>query len=216
MLCLYIKCMYIKFVANKYNFINYSMINTDTNIEINELIQSRWSPRAFDSRPVEAAKMKAIFEAARWAPSAMNEQPWRFIYATKDNPEAYNKILSTLVEANQVWAKDAPVLILAVAKTAYTSFDSPNKHAWHDTGLATANLLLQATELGLHLHLMGGFSADIAQKAFEIPQAYEPVSVMALGYIGDADQLPEPLKARETAPRARKPLQEIVFNGTWK
>jgi len=191
------------------------MIETENKIEVNELIQNRWSPRAFDNRPVETEKLKAIFEAARWAPSAMNEQPWRFIYATKDNPEAYEKLLSTLVEANQVWAKEAPVLIVAVAKTDYSSFDARNSHAWHDTGMATANLALQATELDLHLHVMGGFSADKAREVLGIPEGYEPVSVIALGYQGDADQLSEPLKERETAPRNRKPLQEIVFNGTW-
>ncbi len=192
------------------------MIGTDNKIETNELITARWSPRAFDNKPVEEEKLEAVFEAARWAPSAMNEQPWRFIYATKENVEAYHKILSTLVEANQVWAKEAPVLILSVAKTDYSNFDSRNTHAWHDTGMATANLALQATELGLYLHVMGGYSADKAREVFEIPQGYEPVSVMALGYLGDAEQLPEPLKERENSPRTRKPLQEIVFNGTWK
>ncbi|MER2997008.1 nitroreductase family protein [Pontibacter populi] len=191
------------------------MTNTDNKIEINELIKQRWSPRAFDSKPVEEEKLEALFEAARWAASAMNEQPWRFVFATKDNPEAYEKLLSTLVEANQVWAQEAPVLILSVAKTSYSNFDSHNPHAWHDTGLATANLALQATELGLNLHVMGGFSVGKAREVLGIPEGYEPVSVIALGYQGDADQLPEPLKERETAPRSRKPLQEIVFNGTW-
>lgn len=191
------------------------MIEIQDKIEVNKLIQNRWSPRAFDSRPVEPEKLAALFEAARWAPSAMNEQPWRFMYATKDNPEAYEKLLSTLADANKVWAQHAPVLILSVAKVNY-SMGSPNAFAWHDTGMATAKLALQATELGLHLHIMGGYSADKAREVLGIPEGYEPVSMIALGYQGDADQLPEPLKARELAPRSRKPLQEIVFNGTWK
>ncbi|HEY4652699.1 MAG TPA: nitroreductase family protein [Pontibacter sp.] len=191
------------------------MIEIQDKIEVNKLIQNRWSPRAFDSRPVEPEKLAALFEAARWAPSAMNEQPWRFMYATKDNPEAYEKLLSTLADANKVWAQHAPVLILSVAKVNY-SMGSPNAFAWHDTGMATAKLALQATELGLHLHIMGGYSTDKAREVLGIPEGYEPVSMIALGYQGDADQLPEPLKARELAPRSRKPLQEIVFNGTWK
>ncbi|MEJ8757319.1 nitroreductase family protein [Pontibacter sp. H259] len=191
------------------------MIDTENKIEVNELIQNRWSPRAFSSKPVEVEKLEALFEAARWAPSAMNEQPWRFVYATKDNPEAYNNLLSTLAEANQVWAKEAPVLILSVAKSNYSSFEGRNTHAWHDAGMATANMAFQATALGLHLHIMGGFSADKAREVLQIPEGYEPVSIIAVGYLGDATQLPEPLKIRETAPRNRKPLQEFVFNGTW-
>lgn len=192
------------------------MIETENKIEVHSLIQDRWSPRAFDSKPVENEKLEALFNAARWAPSAMNEQPWRFVYATKDDPEAYQKLLSCLVEANQVWARNAPVLILSVAKTNYSNNGNSNAYAWHDAGMATANLALQATELGLHLHIMGGFSADMARKVLNLPEGYEPVSMIALGYLGDADQLPEHLKAREGAPRNRKPLQELVFNGTWK
>lgn len=191
------------------------MIETEKKIEINELIQNRWSPRAFDNRPVEDEKLAALFNAASWAPSAMNEQPWRFVYATKENPEAYGKLLSCLVEANQVWAKEAPVLILTIAKTNYSNNGGPNAYAWHDTGLATAKMALQATELGLHLHIMGGYSADKAREVLGIPEGYEPVSMIALGYLGDASQLPDHLRAREGAPRNRKPLQELVINGTW-
>ncbi|MBC5775121.1 nitroreductase family protein [Pontibacter sp. KCTC 32443] len=192
------------------------MIETENKIEVHNLIQDRWSPRAFDSKPVEDEKLEAIFEAARWAPSAMNEQPWRFVFATKNNPEAYEKLLSCLVEANQLWAKNAPVLILSVAKANYSNNGNRNAYAWHDTGMATANLALQATELGLHLHIMGGFSADKAREVLGIPEGYEPVSMMAIGYLGDPSQLPDHLKAREVAPRNRKPLQELVFNGIWK
>lgn len=193
-----------------------SNLAVENKIEVNELIKSRWSPRAFDSQPVEEEKLEAILEAARWAPSAMNEQPWRFIYATKDNPEAYEKLLSCLVEANQVWAKNAPVLLLSVAKTHYSSFDQKNGHAWHDVGIATANMALQATELGLYMHMMGGFSADAAREMLNIPDGFEAVTMIALGYKGEPETLPPPLKEREEAPRNRKPLQELVFNGTWQ
>ena len=193
-----------------------SNFEIENKIGVNELITSRWSPRAFDSKPVEDEKLEAILEAARWAPSAMNEQPWRFIYATNDNPEQYKKLLSCLVEANQVWAKDAPVLLLTVAKTHYSNFDKANGHAWHDVGMATANMAIQATELDIYMHMMGGFSADIAREALNIPEGFEAVTMIALGYKGDPEQLPEPLKEREEAPRNRKPLQELVHKGEWQ
>lgn len=193
-----------------------SNFEIENKVGVNELITSRWSPRAFDSKPVEDEKLEAILEAARWAPSAMNEQPWRFIYATNNNPEQYKKLLSCLVEANQVWAKDAPVLLLTVAKTHYSNFDKANGHAWHDVGMATANMAIQATELDIYMHMMGGFSADIAREALNIPEGFEAVTMIALGYKGDPEQLSELLKEREGAPRNRKPLQELVHKGEWQ
>ena len=192
------------------------MIATENKTEINELIKDRWSPRAFENTPVEEEKLALLFEAARWAPSAMNEQPWRFVYATKNNPEAYENLLSCLVEANQIWAKDAPVLVLTIAKTTYSNIGNPNAYALHDTGMATANMAIQATALDLHLHIMGGYHADKAREVLGIPEGYEPVSMIAVGYLGDAEQLPEPLKARENSPRNRKTVQELVHKGTWQ
>lgn len=155
-----------------------------------------------------------LFEAARWAPSAMNEQPWRFIYATKEDEEAFERLGSFLVEGNS-WAKNAAALFITIAKTKYDFNGNPNKHAWHDVGLATGNLLLQATDLGLHIHLMGGFDAAKAQKVLGIPDGFEAVAMGAVGYAGDPETLPENLKARELAPRKRKPLSEIAFKGEW-
>lgn len=192
------------------------MTTTENKIAVHNLIEKRWSPRAFTGTAVGEEQLEALFEAARWAPSAMNEQPWRYIYATQDDPEAYERLLNCLVEANQVWAKNAPVLFLSVAKTTYDFNGNVNGHAWHDVGMATANLVLQATDLDLHVHLMGGFSADKARVALGIPDGYDPVAMGAIGYVGDPEALPEHLKARELAPRQRKPLQDIVFNGTWK
>ncbi|MBC5995023.1 nitroreductase family protein [Pontibacter cellulosilyticus] len=192
------------------------MTPTENKISIHNLIEKRWSPRAFSDTTVEQEQLETLFEAARWAPSAMNEQPWRFIYATKEDAEAYERLLSCLVEANQVWAKNAPVLFLSVAKTTYDFNGNANKHAWHDVGMATANLVLQATELDLHVHLMGGFSADTAREVLGIPEGFEPVSMGAVGYVGDPETLPEQLKTRELAPRQRKPLSQIAFNGNWE
>lgn len=190
-------------------------IPTAQKIEINKLIEQRQSPRAFSEKPVSEEQLETLFEAARWAPSSMNEQPWRFIYATKDNKEEFERMFSCLMEGNS-WAGKAPVLFVTIAKTAYDRNGKPNTHAWHDVGLATGNFLLQATEIGLHAHLMGGFMADKAREALGIPEGYEPVAMGALGYIGDPDTLPEQLRERELAPRKRKPLGDLVFRGKWQ
>jgi len=183
---------------------------------VHELIKNRRSTRAYSAKPVPAEDLQALFEAARWAPSAMNEQPWRFIYADRnENPEGYHKLLECLAEGNRIWAQHAPVLLLTIAKTAFTATGSDYAHAWHDVGLATGNLLAQATELGLYVHLMGGFSADKATELLQLPEGYKPVVMASIGYLGDIEQLSDNLKARELAPRTRKPLSELVYNSTW-
>jgi len=189
--------------------------STENSIAVHNLIEERRSPRAFENKSVTEEQLETVFQAARWAPSAMNEQPWRFIYATKEDKENFDRLFSCLVEGNS-WARNASALFITVAKKSYDYNGNPNSHAWHDVGLATGNLLLQATELGLHVHLMGGFKADKAREVLGIPEGYEPVSMGAIGYAGDPETLPEPLKQRELAPRTRKPLNELVFRGTWE
>ena len=191
------------------------MISTEKNIAVHNLIEERWSPRAFEDKPVDESQLQTLFEAARWAPSAMNEQPWRFIYAVKEDQENFDRLFSCLVEGNS-WAKNASALFISVVKKNYDYNGNPNNLALHDLGLATGNLLLQATDLGLHVHLMGGFKADKAREVLEIPEGYEPVSMGAVGYAGDPETLSENLKARELAPRKRKPLEEILFKGKWE
>ncbi|MBD2412782.1 nitroreductase [Nostoc calcicola FACHB-389] len=181
---------------------------------VHDLIRSRWSPRAFADRPVEQDKVLSLLEAARWAPSSYNYQPWSFIIATKDDQTEYNRLLSTLVEFNQGWAKNAPVLILAVAKVR-SDEGKTNRHAFHDVGLALENLTIQATAFDLAVHQMAGFDADSARKQYQIPDDYEPVTALAVGYPGDAQSLADGLRDREVAPRSRKPLQEFVFGGQW-
>jgi len=190
--------------------------HTTAAVQVHPLISKRRSPRAFRNEEIKPEQLEALFEAARWAPSAMNEQPWRFIYATQEQQQDFDSLLSCLVEANQVWAKHAPMLLLTVAKTSYSASGQANTHAWHDTALATANLVLQATAMGLHVHQMGGFSAAKAREVLQIPQGYEPVTMVAIGYLGDPDTLPEHLRARELAPRTRKAREEFVFQGKWK
>jgi nitroreductase len=181
---------------------------------IHDVVSHRWSPRSFDSRPVEPEKLRSLFEAARWASSSYNAQPWFFIVATKSDPEAYKKVLDCFVEFNQGWAKGAPVVGLSVARLNFED-GRPNRHAFHDVGQASANLAIQATAHGLQVHQMAGILPDKARELFAIPDGYEAVAGIALGYEGHASALPEQLRDREVAPRARKPLDSFVFAGKW-
>jgi nitroreductase len=183
---------------------------------MHELIEKRWSPRAFSGQPVEKEKLTELFEAARWAASCFNEQPWRFIYAAREEEELFRKLFDSLVERNQQWVKTAPLLILTIARRDFSHNGKPNRHAWHDVGLAMGNFILQATALGLFVHQMAGFSSEKARENLCVPAEYEPVAMVAVGYPGDSRQLPEELRAREGAPRTRKPLAEIVFHGAWQ
>ena len=181
-----------------------------TTIPLLEAISDRWSPRSFEPRPVEPAKLRTLLEAARWAPSCYNEQPWRFIVATREDA-AFDRLANCLVEANH-WAVNAPVLLLSIARTTFAKNGKPNRHAWHDVGLAMGILCVQTTALGLHLHQMAGFDPARACSEFAIPDGYEPVAVAALGYVGNPNVLPEPLRAAELAPRERRELRESVFS----
>jgi len=186
-----------------------------TDFPVHELIRRRWSPRAFADRPVDPEKLRSLLEAARWAPSSFNEQPWAYLVATREEPEAFGRLLTALREGNRAWAARAPVLMLSVAKLDFDHNRQPNRHAFHDVGLATANLVTQATAMGLVAHQMAGFDAAKARELFAIPDGWEPVAAIALGYPGEASLLPAPLRDRELAPRTRKPLEEFVFSGRW-
>jgi nitroreductase len=187
----------------------------ETQHPIHDLIRRRWSPRAFAARPVEPEHLLSLLEAARWAPSSFNEQPWVFLVATHDNPEEFQRMLSCLVDANVVWAQRAPVLMLSVARRSFEHNSKPNRHAFHDVGLAAANLVTQATVLGLAVHQMAGILPDKAREVFGIPEGYDAVAGIAIGYPGEPDLLPEELRKRELAPRTRKPLESFVFSGRW-
>lgn len=179
------------------------------------VIAQRWSPRSFSKRPVETEKLQQILEAARWAPSSYNEQPWRFLIATKDDPEAYEQMLGVLNEKNQRWARQAPVLMLSVAKTTFSRNDKPNRHAWHDVGLAMGNLLAQATALDVYVHQMAGIHPEKAREVYAIPEDFEVVTGAAIGYLGEPDALPETFQKSETAERSRRALSQTVFEHTW-
>ena len=186
-----------------------------TDYLIHDLIRRRWSPRAFADRPVEAEKLASLFEAARWAPSSFNGQPWHYIVATKDDRASFERLLNCLRPQNVQWAQHAPVLIIAVAQLAMSPERGPNRHAFHDVGLANENLVLQAVALGLVAHQMAGFFPDKARATFNIPEGYEALTAIAVGYPGDPENLPPETKARELQPRERRPLGEFVFADGW-
>jgi nitroreductase len=187
----------------------------DTSYPIEELLKRRWSPRAFSERLVAPEHLLSLWEAARWSASCANEQPWYFIVATKQNADEFARLLSCLRENNQQWAQRAPVLMVSVAKLDFTMNDQPNRYAFHDVGLAVANLITQATALGLFVHQMAGFYPDRVRELYSVPDGFEPVAGIVLGYLGDPATLPEDLQQRELAQRARKPLESFVFERAW-
>jgi nitroreductase len=187
--------------------------NTDHNIH--ELIANRWSPRAFADKPIAATELASLFEAARWAPSSMNEQPWRFIYALKGEL-AHDQIVNGLVDSNKIWAKEAPVLLITLIKKNYSRNGKLNASAAHDLGLAMGNMNAQATHLGIALHYMGGIIPDKLIASFDLPEDAEPKTVVSLGYYGEPDQLSDELKQRELAERQRNPIDAFAFHGNYR
>lgn len=186
-----------------------------TEHDIIDVLAARWSPRAFADRPVEPEKLRQLFEAARWAASSYNEQPWRYIVATKDDPEGYERLLNCLGEFNQQWAETAPVLMLGFYKTTFSRNGKSNRCAPHDLGAASAQLTAQATALDLYVHQMAGIRKDVVQKTYNVPGDFEPMAALAVGYLGDPDVLPEKLAHREHGERSRRPLGKTVFGDDW-
>jgi nitroreductase len=182
---------------------------------IHELITDRWSPYIFEPREVEREKLLSCLEAARWAASSFNEQPWSFILAERTDEAEFNRMLSCLMEANQAWAANAGVLLLTVVAKSFSRNNNPNRVAQHDLGLAVGNLSLQATQQGLAVHQMAGVELSKARTIYSIPDSHEPVTAVAIGYAGDPSQN-ESLAQRDQAPRSRKPLSEFVFTGGWE
>jgi nitroreductase len=187
----------------------------ETKFIIQSLMAERWSPRVFDpARPVEEDKINALMEAARWAPSSNNEQPWSFILFNEKNSALLEKARECLSRGNS-WAIRAPLLILSVARMHFSEDGRENRHAFHDVGLATENLLLQAFHTGLITHPMAGFDVQKSERFFNIPEKNIPVAMIAVGYPGNLDLVPVELKRREMAPRERKDFRDFVFRGIW-
>ena len=184
---------------------------------IHDLLAARWSPRAFDpARTLTRGQITALIEAARWAPSCFGDEPWRFLVWERAADETrWQRAFDCLSPGNQVWVKDAPLLLAAVASPAFDHNGKPNRWAQYDTGAAAENLVLQAVALGLAAHQMGGFDADRLRAEFGIPEGCTPMSMIAVGYQAAPDRLPEEQRAKEIAPRTRKPHETRFFAGTW-
>ncbi len=187
-----------------------------TDAPIHDLLQQRWSPYALDpERMVPADDLRAIFEAARWMMSSYNAQPWRYIVGTRDrSPEIREQIFKVLLEGNQPWAKNAPVLALGIVQHHFEHNGKPNKAAVHDLGAASAGLTMEATARGLAVHQMIGIDPDKAREAFALPDGLEPFTALAIGYAGEASAIPEDYAKRDQKPRERKPLSEIILAGS--
>jgi nitroreductase len=186
-----------------------------TDHPIQELFTRRWSPYAFADRPVSTTDLQSLFEAARWAASSYNEQPWSYLVATKDNPDEFARLLSCLVEGNQVWARSAPVLAIGCASLQFVLNGKTNEAALHDLGQASAQLTLEATARGLVVHQMIGILPDRVRELYQVPEGVRPLTGLAIGYLGDSNSLPENLRPRDLSPRKRKPLSGFVFGGKW-
>lgn len=187
-----------------------------TDYPVLDAIVQRWSPRAFADTPVETTKLQSLFEAARWAASAFNEQPWRFIVATKDDEAAYAKALGCLVEANQAWAKAAPVIVLTVSSNAYKKNGNDNRVALHDLGQAAAHLGIEAANQGLIIHQMAGIDQDKIASKYNLPEGFTAQTGIAIGYEGDPDTLPEEwMQNADKAERSRSAFDDFVFGDDW-
>lgn len=189
----------------------------DTVVPVLPLFAERYSGVSFDpDRDVSHEQLLALCEAARWAPSCFGDQPWRYLVCHKSsNPAAWDLALNCLAEKNQAWCRSAPVLVAVCCDTLLSKNDQPNRFAPYDTGAASVSLCLQATALGLMTHQMGGFVADKVRESFSIPERYQILAMMAVGYQLPEDRLPEEFKARELGARVRNPLQQHFFAGAW-
>lgn len=176
-----------------------------------EIIQERWSPYAFAQQPVEEFRLKAMLEAAGHAPSCFNEQPWMFIFSTCDDNQVFSDYVEFLSESNRVWAKNAYAIIITLARTRFTQSGKPNRHALYDTGMAVANLTLQALAFDIYIHQMGGFSVEKVRKYFNLSEDIDPVSVMAAGFRGDGENLPPDILKRDETRRPRKQVNDYSF-----
>jgi nitroreductase len=183
---------------------------------IDEILQKRWSPRAFADKPLTEEQVLTLLEAARWSASCNNSQPWRFIWSQNDGSELYEKLFACLNPRNQEWVGTAPVLMMTLSKIVFELNGQPDPWAIHDLGLAMGNLTTQATLMDIFVHSMGGFSVEKARELFVIPEGVEPITMVAIGYLGDLKQLSEFNQKREADLQSRKPLSELMIKIEFK
>ena len=188
-----------------------------TQVAIDTTISRRWSPRAFKaSKPVERDQLLALLEAARWAPSCFGEEPWRYIIFDRfDNETTWQMMLGCLTERNQLWARNAPLLIVATSVRIFSHNGKPDRWNQYDTGAASENICLQATSMGLGAHQMGGFDGDKVRVTFGVPEDVDVMAVIAVGHPGDLNDLHENFRAEEISERARKPISERFYRAAW-
>ncbi len=182
---------------------------------IHELLLKRYSPYVFSDRVIEKAAIFSLFEAARWAPSCFNEQPWSYIVINKDHELPYASIIETMADQNSAWALTAPTIVLTIAKVAFAQNNKPNPYAWHDIGLATGAMVVQATSMGIYIHQMAAFSKEKIRVACKIPAGWDPVTCIAMGYLGENTNVPELYEKKDAEPQIRKKLSEFVYEDTW-
>lgn len=186
-----------------------------TDFPILPVLAARWSPYGFADQPVPPADLCSLFEAARWAASSYNEQPWNYLVATREEPDQFARMLSCLAEANQAWARSAPVLVLGIVRHNFTLNHQGNRAAVYDLGLASGNLVTEATSRGLSVHQMIGLLSDRARELYTLPAHVEAWTAMAIGYRAEPGRVPDAWKERDQMPRTRKPTREFVFSGEW-
>ncbi|MBM3419664.1 MAG: nitroreductase [Bacteroidetes bacterium] len=174
-------------------------------------IRDRWSPYSFSERPLDPQKLKLVLEAAIYAPSSFNEQPWHYVYAERDDVESFRTFVSFLDEGNQVWASQAGALVVSFARVKSNFTKKENFYALHDCGIALGNILNQATSCGLDVHVMGGFSRQKVRSYFKLGDDVMPVAMMAMGNYGDNSQIPGELAERDMKRKKRKPVEEVIF-----
>ena len=187
-------------------------ISTAIDKPILEVIEKRRSLRAYSPESLSIEQIETLFEAARWAPSSVNEQPWMFVFATQDQTDLWERIFDSLSEGNKTWATNAPLLIVSMTRTSFSRNGLPNPTASYDLGGANAFLSLQATAMGLNVHQMGGYDRDILRRNLNIPDNFELGVVMAVGFSGSPETLQDNLRIRELAPRSRKIRSAFVMN----
>ena len=189
--------------------------DADAEHPLHELLRRRWSPRAFVEKPIAEADLLSLLEAARWSPSCINEQPWGFLIARRQDTARFAEMTGCLAESNQVWARRASLLMISAAKRTYTRDGKDNPVHLYDLGQSVAHLTVQATVLGLSVHQMRGFNIERAIEVYGVPADYELASAIAIGYVAAAETLPDRLRERELLPRDRKPITEFTFSGRW-
>lgn len=182
---------------------------------IHDLIAARWSPYAFSRTSIPPSDLRSVFEAARWAPSSFNEQPWRYLVATRHEPADFERLLSCLMEGNRAWAQEAPVLALGCIREGFSRNDRPNRVALHDLGLASASLTFEAANRGIYVHQMAGIFPEKAKEVCAVPDGFQVVTGLALGYPAPPGSGPLPLQQRDASPRTRRAQDGFVFGARW-